>query len=184
MLSPHIGALAAALSSRGFKVIYVANHGLFKERSQQGWETPNLGKAKLILASNKADFIRLASKVPSNSVHITQGLRGNGLIKIAQNILREKNIKHLISMETVDDTRWHGVFKRILYRFLFLHWRNSIAGVLAIGKNTPSWVIKRGMEPSRVYSFAYFLKDYRINHSSKKFKKKEILYLDLFMSEI
>ena len=49
---------------------------------------------------------------------------------------------------------------------------NSIAGVLAIGKNTPSWVIKRGMEPSRVYSFAYFLKDYRINHSSKKFKKK------------
>ena len=58
-------------------------------------------------------------------------------------------------METVDDTRWHGVFKRILYRFLFLYWRNSLAGVLAIGKNTHSWVIKRGMESNRVYSFAY-----------------------------
>ncbi len=173
MFSPHIGALAAALSSRGFKVIYVANHGLFKERSQQGWETPNLGKAKLILASNKADFVRLASKVPSNSVHLTQGLRGNGLIKIAQNIFRKKNIKHLVIMETVDDTRWHGVFKRILYRFLFLYWRNSLAGVLAIGKNTHSWVMKRGMESSRVYSFAYFLKDYNINYLSKNFKKKK-----------
>ena len=90
MFSPHIGALAAALSNLGFKVFYVANHGLFKERSQQGWENPNLGKAKLILASNKEDFIRLASKAPSNSVHFTQGLRGNGLIKIAQNVLRKK----------------------------------------------------------------------------------------------
>jgi len=172
MFSPHIGALAAALSSRGFKVFYVANHGLFKERSQQGWENPNLGKAKLILASTKADFIRLATKAPRNSVHFTQGLRGNGLIKIAQSELRKKNIKHLVIMETVDDTRWHGVFKRIIYRLLFLRWRNYLTGVLAIGKNTPSWVVKRGMESSRVYSFAYFLKDYKINHLSKKLKKK------------
>tara|TARA_Y100000768_G_scaffold115279_1_gene85075 strand:- start:3245 stop:4369 length:1125 start_codon:yes stop_codon:yes gene_type:complete len=172
MFSPHIGALAAALSSRGFKVFYVANHGLFKERSQQGWENPDLAKAKLVLASNKADFIRLASKAPSNSVHFTQGLRGNGLIKVAQNVLRKKNIKHLVIMETVDDTRWHGVFKRILYRLLFLRWRNYLTGVLAIGKDTSSWVIKRGMESSRVYSFAYFLKDYKINYLSKKLKKK------------
>ena len=65
-------------------------------------------------------------------------------------------------METVDDTRWHGVFKRILYRLLFLRWRNYLTGVLAIGKDTSSWVIKRGMESNRVYSFAYFLKDYKI----------------------
>ena len=44
MFSPHIGALAAALSNRGFNVFYVANHELFKERSQQGWENPNFNQ--------------------------------------------------------------------------------------------------------------------------------------------
>ena len=87
MFSPHIGALAEALAKRGFKVFYVANNMLFKERSKQGWKSPNIKKAKLILASNKKDFIRLALKAPEDSIHYSQGLRGNGQIKIAQNIL-------------------------------------------------------------------------------------------------
>ncbi len=173
MFSPHMGALASALARRGFKVFYVANHGLFKERSQQGWETPNLGKAKLILASNKNDLIQLTLKVPENSIHFSQGIRGNGQIKIAQNILRKRGLKHWVIMEAVDDTRWYGLLKRIIYRLLFLSWRNHLAGVLAIGQNTLSWIIARGMEQSRVYSFAYFLKDIKNNYKSKSLKKKK-----------
>ena len=173
MFSPHIGALAAALAKRGFKVFYVANHGLFKERSQQGWEKPNLGRAKLIIASNKKDFIRLALKVPEDSIHFSQGLRGNGLIKIAQNVLRERSLKHWVIMETVDDTLWHGFIKRTIYRLLFLRWRNHLTGVLAIGQNTLSWIIAMGMEKSRVYSFAYFLKDLKNYYLSKTSKKKK-----------
>lgn len=173
MLSPHIGALAAMLAKRGFKVFYVANHGLFKERYQQGWEKPNLGRAKLIIAPNKKDLIRLVLKVPEDSIHFSQGFRGNGQIKIAQNILRKRSLKHWVMMETVDDTRWHGPLKRIIYRLIFLRWRNHLTGVLSIGQNSLSWIIGRGMKKSRVYPFAYFLKDPKNFDLSKKFKIKK-----------
>jgi glycosyltransferase involved in cell wall biosynthesis len=184
MLSPHIGALAAALAKRGFKVFYVANHGLFKERSQQGWETTNLDKVKLILASSKDDLIRLSLKVPENSIHFSQGLRGNGQIKIAQNILRKRGLKHWVIMETVDDTLWHGIIKRIIYRLLFFRWRNHLAGVLAIGQNTLSWIIARGMEKSRVYSFAYFLKGPKNYYLSKTFKKKNTPFRFVYVGNL
>ena len=170
MFSPHIGALAEALAKRGFKVFYVANNMLFKERSKQGWKSPNLKKAKLILASNKKDFIRLALKAPEDSIHYSQGLRGNGQIKIAQNILRKRGLKHLVGMETVDDTRWYGLLKRLIYRLLFLYWRKHLTGVLAIGQKSLPWIVARGMKKSCVYSFAYFLKEPKNFYLSKKFK--------------
>ena len=63
ILTPHIAALASELANRGFKVTFVANSLLSSARAKQGWETPSLGKAKLILARNKgfdtiSDFVR------------------------------------------------------------------------------------------------------------------------------
>ena len=48
-------------------------------------------------------------------------------------ILRKRGLKHLV-METVDDTRWYGLLKRLIYRLLFLYWRKHLTGVLAIGQ--------------------------------------------------
>ena len=47
ILSPHMGALAAALAELGYSVIFVANEILSKDRLLQGWEKAKLGKAKL-----------------------------------------------------------------------------------------------------------------------------------------
>ena len=88
MLSPHMGDLAAALSEFGYRVIFVANEVLSKERLQQGWERAELGKAKFKLAKNKNVVIRLAKEAPTHSIHFCQGLRGNSLVASAQRILR------------------------------------------------------------------------------------------------
>ncbi|MDA7733975.1 glycosyltransferase family 4 protein [Candidatus Pelagibacter sp.] len=173
IFTPHMGALSATLANRGFRVFFVANKRLSKERAQLGWETPTLGKGKFILAPNKNRVKQIALKVPKNSIHFSGGLHGNGLIKNAQYVLRARGLKHWVMMETVDDSRWHGPIKRVLYRLLFLWWRNHIEGILAIGQNTFSWIVARGMKQSRVYPFAYFLKDLKKNQLLKKFKKKE-----------
>ena len=57
MVTPHMVALAAALAERGFEVNYVANEKLSKKRIKQGWEMPEVGKAKLLLAPTKADVV-------------------------------------------------------------------------------------------------------------------------------
>jgi glycosyltransferase involved in cell wall biosynthesis len=181
MVTPHMGALAAVLARRGFKVNYVANENLSKERIQQGWEMPELGKAKLLMAPSKDAVIRYALNAPKDSVHLCQGLRGNGLVSYAQRVIRKRNLRHWVMMETVDDTGLTGFIRKILYYILFLYWRNHLSGVLAIGQNTLEWLVARGMERRLVYPFAYFLKEPKIsnllNSSIKKNKKRPFRFI-------
>ena len=167
MVTPHMAALAAALAVRGFKVNYVANEILSKERIQLGWEMPELGKAKLLLAPSKDSVIRYALDAPKDSIHLCQGLRGNGFVSDAQRVIRKRCLGHWVTMETVDDAGWIGFIKKVLYRILFLRWCNHLTGVLAIGHNALDWFIARGMKRSRVYPFAYFLKEPKINNFLK-----------------
>lgn len=181
MVTPHLAALAAALAERGFKVNYVANEILSKDRIQQGWQMPELGNVKLLLAPNKDTVIRYALNAPKNSIHLCQGLRGNGLVSYAQRVIRKRGLRHWAMMETIDDFGWNGFIKKIFYRILFLYWRNHLTGVLAIGQNTLDWLVARGMERNRVYPFAYFLKKPTIsnllNPSIKKNKKRPFRFI-------
>lgn len=181
MVTPHKAALAAALVERGFKVNFVANEILSKERIKLGWEMPKLGKVKLLLAPNKDTVTHYALNTPKDSIHLCQGLRGNGLVGYAQRVIRKRGLRHWIMMETVDDNDWTGFIKKIIYRILFLHWHSHLSGVLAIGQNTLDWVVERGMERSLVYPFAYFLKEPKINNllntSIKKNKKRSFRFI-------
>tara|TARA_B100000787_G_scaffold148164_1_gene119528 strand:+ start:364 stop:1503 length:1140 start_codon:yes stop_codon:yes gene_type:complete len=181
MVTPHMVALAAALAERGFKVNYVANENLSKERTKLGWKMPELGKVKLLLAPNKDTVIRYALNAPKESIHLCQGLRGNGLVSYAQRVIRKRGLSHWAMMETVDDTGWIGFIRKALYRILSLYWRNHLTGVLAIGRKAPEWFVARGMERRLVYPFAYFLKEPTIsnllNSSIKKNKKRPFRFI-------
>ena len=181
MVTPHLAALAAALVERGFKVNFVANEILSKDRIQQGWKMPELGNVKLLLAPNKDTVIRYALNAPKDSIHLCQGLRGNGLVSYAQRVIRKRGLRHWAMMETIDDSGWNGLIKKIFYRILFLHWHSHLSGVLAVGQNTLDWVVARGMERSLVYPFAYFLKEPKINNllntSIKKNKKRSFRFI-------
>ena len=119
ILSPHMGALAAELAKLGYKVIFVANEILSKDRIKQGWEKAKLGKAKLRLATNKDAVIRLAEKAPKQTIHFCDGLRGNGLISNVQKILRTRDLRHWAMLEKIDDRGFKGKIRRVLYRILF-----------------------------------------------------------------
>jgi glycosyltransferase involved in cell wall biosynthesis len=181
MVTPHMVALAAALAERGFKVNYVANEILSKERTKLGWKMPELGKVKLLLATNKDAVIRYALNAPEDSIHLCQGLRGNGLVSYAQRVIRKRDLRHWVMMETIDDTGWIGFVKKVLYRILSLYWRNHLTGVLAIGCKAPEWFVARGMVRRCVYPFAYFLKEPRLsnllNSSIKKNKKRPFRFI-------
>jgi len=172
IVSPHMGSLAASLAELGYRVIFVANQILSKDRAEQGWENPKLGKAKLKLAANKSAIVNIAKKAPYHSIHFCQGLRGNGLVADAQRILRKRHLKHWAMLEKINDKGWKGKIRRVLYRILFLYWGNYLEGILAIGKDTKNWIVDRGINDNKVYSFAYFLKETKINNLLKSSKKK------------
>jgi glycosyltransferase involved in cell wall biosynthesis len=157
IVTPHMALLADALASQGNTVIYVANEQMSAERAKQGWKAPALGAAQLQLAPDEKAVKAIVQSAPPNSIHFCQGLRGNGLVATAQRYLRARGLRQWVIMETVDDAGWRGVFKRLIYRWLYWHRRHSMEGLLTIGADTAVWVVARGMPPAKVFPFAYFL---------------------------
>lgn len=157
IVSPHIAGLAVALAREGNNVVYVAEREMSDERALQGWVRPSLPGVRLELAASKAEIGRLIDRSESDSIHICQGVRGNGLVGHAQMTLAERNLRQWVVMETVDDTGCLGFLKRLEYRRQFSRWHGRLEGVLAIGDRTPEWVVARGMPAERIFPFAYFL---------------------------
>jgi glycosyltransferase involved in cell wall biosynthesis len=158
IMTPHMGALAAKLCAHGFEVTFVSNDCLSEDRERLGWQTPDFGRAAIRMASNQREVERIVASAPDYSIHVYQGLRGNGLVGHAQRLLRSRtNIHHWAVLETVDDQGWRGIAKRAGYRRLFSRWAPVLDGILAIGRRCPRWVSERGFPSSKIYPFAYFL---------------------------
>ena len=163
IISPHMAGLAVALAEQGHTVIYVAEQRMSADRAQQGWQPPELAGVELRLVDSTAAVEAAVARAPAETLHICQGLRGNGLVGHAQRMLKRRGLRQWAVMETIDDAGLAGVARSWLYRFLFLRWRSHLQGILAIGWRMPAWVRARGMPVSKVFPFAYFLADHAVS---------------------
>ena len=159
IVTPHMVELASELARQGHDVTYVAEVPMTTDRLELGWKAPSLVEVRVEYASTINKISTLVVSAPSDSIHICQGIRANGLVGVAQDALRARRLRQWVIMETVDDAGWLGVFKRFEYWRLFAVWNKHLQGVLAIGHDTTRWVIARGLLRSHVFPFAYFLKD-------------------------
>lgn len=149
--------LAEALASEGCHVTYVAQQPITADRVALGWTAANSNSVEIVHAPTSQAMRRAAMEAGDSSMHISQGLRGNDLISAAQEVLRERKMRQWIVMETVEESDWRSLLKRLEYRRLFLRQRNQIEGVLAVGHNTSEWVFARGVPAGKIFQFAYFL---------------------------
>jgi glycosyltransferase involved in cell wall biosynthesis len=159
IISPHMAGLAEALAKQGRKVTYVAELPMSAERAQQGWHVPVFSSADLRLAPASDSVAKLVADVPTNSIHICQGLRANGQVGAAQRFLARRRLRQWVVAETVEKKgSWLASrIKRLEYARLVHSWRDRIEGILAIGETTPGWFCDRGMPRERIFPFAYFL---------------------------
>lgn len=149
--------LARELAHLGHNVTYVAEQPMSAERLAQGWVVPDVEGINLEYAPDAAAISALAASAPSDSIHICQGIRGNGLVGAAQTTLKARGLRQWVVMEVVDSTGWNSAIKRFAYSRRFSVWRDHLRGVLAIGCTAPDWIVARGMPSDRVLPFAYFL---------------------------
>lgn len=157
ILSPHMAGLVAALAATGRDVVYVANMEMYSDRARQGWQVPDLGAARIEIAPDVETVERVVAAAPDTSVHICEGIRGNGLVGAAQTAIRARGLREWTTMEMLDDQGAKGLLRRLEYRRLFATRARGLQGVLAIGHPTPEWIEARGMPHARIYPFLYFL---------------------------
>ena len=182
MLTPHMAYFAESLTGCGHNVTYVATQLVSDERKQQGWEVPVLKNIKLKVITAVHQIGPLLYPVDSDSVHLCQGIRGNGLIREVQSSLVSMGFKYWVLMETLDDVSLAGIIKRPLYRWLLRSKRNEISGILAIGHRTVEWLLNRGCSSDRVFPFAYFLQP--VGLPAPKFIHSSSVYRFLFVGRL
>lgn len=162
IVSPHMAGLALALARRGCNVTYVAEQAQTADRAKLGWQMPDMQGVRLCFASDSVAINVLVQDASVRSVHICQGIRGNGTVSTAQRALTRRGLRQWMVMETVDDAGVVGMVKRWAYARQFRGKGRSLEGVLATGHNNMDWIIERGMSANRVYPFTYFLPDVRL----------------------
>jgi glycosyltransferase involved in cell wall biosynthesis len=155
--TPHMLYLAEAMASLGFKVTYVANSHLSAHRKAMGWEVPEVKGMKLVVAEDKSSVVEVANSAKCGSIHLTQGVRGNKLVGVAQRELERRGMAQWIIMETVDDRGFLGFLRRLVYRIALARCKERVRGILAIGLKTRGWIVDRGFPANRIFPFAYFL---------------------------
>ena len=157
IITPHMAALANAVGALGVDVTYVANEAMSASRASQGWSSPEMPNVQTFIARSSKEVDSAVSAAPADAIHLCQGLRGNGLVGKAQSALRRSGARQWAVMETVDDAGVRGAVKRAAYRSLLWRWNRHVEGILAIGWETPGWLVARGAPANRVFPFAYFL---------------------------
>ena len=157
MISPHMTALAISLAKRGDKISYITEISLSKERSETGWEIPKFKNFDLKYAKNKNDIKKIIQNSSKDSIHICQGFRNNGIIGKAQKLIRLKNLREWIILETINEKVFLGKLKKYIYRFIAKKNHMYYEAILSIGWNTRDWLIDCGFNKDKIFPFAYFL---------------------------
>jgi glycosyltransferase involved in cell wall biosynthesis len=180
IISPHLANLASALANLNIDVTYVAEREMSEDRASLGWKAPHMNGVRIAFADSGKSMADLARSSAPDSLHLCQGLRGNGLIAAAQSALAFEGREQWVLMETVENEGLHGYVRRKVYEHLIANRDKNISGYLAIGHKMPNWLIERGVPDAKVFPFAYFLDD-TINANSEMQRKPDEVFRIIFV---
>lgn len=156
IISPHMACLARELARNGHKVHYVVERPMSADRQKQGWVAPDTTGIVLHILDAQADWLKLGEAFAYDTIHLVQGLRGNGYVGQILPVLRKKRARWGVIMETVSEKHLGDrLLKRLVYGLLLKKYSPDF--VLAIGQQTQNWVAARGFNERRIFSFSYFL---------------------------
>lgn len=157
MLTPHMTELARQLAVVGATVHYVAEETLSAERSAMGWKAGELAPVNVHIVKTPRAARDLVDQFPREAIHITQGVRSNGLVGTAQKQISARRLRQFPIMEKVDLRGPKGRLKPYVYALRFWQLADEIDGILAIGDGTPEWIARHAPKRVRAIPFAYFL---------------------------
>lgn len=177
MLTPHMTELARELARAGTEVHYATEHSLSPERHAMGWRVEDFVEFVIHFIHDAAEVCTLVDRLPAHAVHITQGVRSNGLIAHAQKRIMLKCLRHYPIMEKVDLRGPAGWIKPLVYALRFRRLVGGTEGLLAIGAGTSEWIEKRSPENLQAIPFAYFLAGRRGPLSTRKGCRTKFIFV-------
>lgn len=172
--SIHQSALVRALAARhGVSVIYVAERDVDQHRLAMGWNFPDFGAARIIVAPPKKTWRNLVDELDTPSAHHIIGSFGSfPLSRYAAQRLLARGSRCVVYTEIPNEITRKGIYRlrriaaymRDKVRSEFLNWR-YLDLILATGDLGAKWHVKVGFSETKVFPFAYFTETGAYRHT-------------------
>ena len=160
IISPHQASFLRALAEMGHEVTVVAAEVMTANRLAMGWQAPDLGRCKIILAPSPEEIRRITEAGGQNSdlrnpIHILAGARWTSLGDQAMKWCRVFNRNTGVLTEAPDPRGFSGFARRLKYTAERLANGRKFDFILAMGEMGVRWFQQCGYPPARLFPFAY-----------------------------
>lgn len=154
IISIHQAPFVRELSNR-YDVLLVVEQEINKERFQFGWQVPNMGNARIIVAPSGEKIKELISK-NSNATHFFTGITAFPLIYKAFKEAIRQRVQVFIHMEPYENRGWRAYLRFLHYRYLCLKYKKYISAILATGKSGVRCYLGVGFSHDKIFEWGYF----------------------------
>lgn len=154
IVSLHQAAFLSALSEK-HEVTLVAEKELEQYRVADGWNIPEMGNVKIIMAPNDTE-IKAIIESNTDAVHIITGIDGFAMPYKAFKIATARKLKVMNMLEPYEWAGVKGFLRWIKYSILQLRYGRNINGILAIGALGEKVYRKAGFKASKIFQWGYF----------------------------
>jgi glycosyltransferase involved in cell wall biosynthesis len=155
MLSIHQSSYIRALAEMGHNVTLVVERDVIPVRRELGWDAPDFGKARVLIAPDDKRILDLAVENVEDTVHVIGGFRGYSLGEKAFHACRSKGAQMGLLSEGADPRGIKGVARRVLYNLDRIRYGRDVDFVLAMGRNGVRWYRECGWPQGRIFASAY-----------------------------
>ncbi len=155
IISPHQSSFLRELSAIGHDVVVVASEVMTPDRLAMGWQTPNLGRAKIIIAPDAKAIRQIIETNPQEAVHVLAGARWTPLGQQAMRLGVSLRRKMGIMSEAPDPRGLAGIARHFKYTSERLTIGRNYDFILAMGEMGVRWFQFCGYPSSRLFPYSY-----------------------------
>jgi glycosyltransferase involved in cell wall biosynthesis len=155
IISPHQAPFLRALAGMGHEVTVVAPEVMTADRLAMGWQAPDLGLAKVLIAPDAVTLATLIEGGPREAIHVLAGARWTPLGHQATRGCLAAKRRMGILTEAPDPRGLGGIARYLKYSAERITDGRHYEFILAMGEMGVSWFRRCGYPPARLFPFAY-----------------------------
>jgi glycosyltransferase involved in cell wall biosynthesis len=163
MLSIHQSAFIRQLAE-DFEVTLIVEREIEELRLKDGWNKPNFGKARIIIAV-KRNVIE--QNLCPDSIHLFSGISAYKMVNTAFGFAIKRNFKVGIISEPFDWIGLKGKLRFLKYYWLRFKYENYIDFILTIGERGHWCYRKVGFPKNKLFDWAYVTEKIKISIKDK-----------------
>ena len=155
-ISPHQAACIRSLAGlRPLETVYVAAAESLPDRRELGWDTPDMGNVRVVIAPDAGAVESLLCQAPDCTVHLVSGVSGLPYHQALAKARRRLGVHCGVIAEGGDPRGLKGAVRHARYRLLALRSLKAFDFLLAMGEAGVRWYQRAGWARSSTYPFAY-----------------------------